>query len=534
MSKVAFIFPGQGSQSVGMCKDLYENYACARRTFEEADEALGFSISKLCFEGPEDQLRLTFNTQPAILTASVACARVLAENGVTCEIAAGHSLGEYSALVQAEALDFADAVRIVRKRGQFMQEAVPVGEGSMAAVLGMDSDKIVEICRSVEAECGEAVQAVNFNCPGQVVIAGAVGAVDKALVALKEAGAKRAVLLPVSAPFHSTLLQPASDRLAEVFKTITFHDAKIPVMANVNAEEVTKAEVIKESLIRQAAMPVLWETGVRKMIAGGVDTFVEVGPGKVLCGFNKKIDKSVTSLNVEDEASLAKTLAYFQAENGADVAVNFAGSTAAAEAVAAEIEKMGRKAILVQGDVSQTEVCAEMVDKVVKELGRIDILVNNAGITRDTLLLRMKEEDWDAVLNTNLKGVFNCTKAAVKYMAKQRSGAIVNISSVVALMGNAGQANYAAAKAGILGFTRSVAKEMAARGIRVNAVTPGFIKTDMTSVLSEKVVAAMEASIPLARLGEPEDIAKAVLFLVSDNAAYITGQTLHVDGGMVM
>ncbi len=231
---------------------------------------------------------------------------------------------------------------------------------------------------------------------------------------------------------------------------------------------------------------------------------------------------------------IGKAVALMLAENGADIAVNFAGSTAAAEAVAAEIEKMGRRAILVQGDVSQTDVCAEMVDKVVKELGHIDILVNNAGITRDTLLMRMKEEDWDAVLNTNLKGVFNCTKAAVKYMAKQRSGSIVNISSVVALMGNAGQANYAAAKAGILGFTRSVAKEMAARGIRVNAVTPGFIKTDMTSVLSEKVVAAMEASIPLARLGEPEDIAKAVLFLVSDNAAYITGQTLHVDGGMVM
>ncbi len=231
---------------------------------------------------------------------------------------------------------------------------------------------------------------------------------------------------------------------------------------------------------------------------------------------------------------IGKAVALMLAENGADIAVNFAGSTAAAEAVAAEIEKMGRRAILVQGDVSQTDVCAEMVDKVVKELGHIDILVNNAGITRDTLLMRMKEEDWDAVLNTNLKGVFNCTKAAVKYMAKQRSGSIVNISSVVALMGNAGQANYAAAKAGILGFTRSVAKEMAARGIRVNAVTPGFIKTDMTSVLSEKVVAAMEASIPLARLGEPEDIAKAVLFLVSDNAAYITGHTLHVDGGMVM
>ena len=189
MSKIAFVFPGQGSQTVGMCKDLYDNYTCARKVFEAADEALGFSISDMCFNGPEDQLRLTFNTQPAILTASVACAEVLKENGLSCEVAAGHSLGEYSALVLAGALDFADAVRIVRKRGQFMQEAVPVGEGSMAAVLGLESDKIIDICRTVEAECGEAVQAVNFNCPGQVVIAGSVGAVDKALAALKEAGA---------------------------------------------------------------------------------------------------------------------------------------------------------------------------------------------------------------------------------------------------------------------------------------------------------------------------------------------------------
>ena len=239
MSKIAFVFPGQGSQTVGMCKDLYDNYTCARKVFEAADEALGFSISDMCFNGPEDQLRLTFNTQPAILTASVACAEVLKENGLNCEVAAGHSLGEYSALVLAGALDFADAVRIVRKRGQFMQEAVPVGEGSMAAVLGLESDKIVDICRTVEAECGEAVQAVNFNCPGQVVIAGAVGAVDKALAALKEAGAKRAVLLPVSAPFHSTLMQPASKRLAEVFETVAFHDAKIPVVALTFSRAIT-------------------------------------------------------------------------------------------------------------------------------------------------------------------------------------------------------------------------------------------------------------------------------------------------------
>lgn len=231
---------------------------------------------------------------------------------------------------------------------------------------------------------------------------------------------------------------------------------------------------------------------------------------------------------------IGRAIALALAAAGADVAVNYAGSEAAAKEVAAEIEAMGRKAFVVQADISQNAASTEMVDAVVKEFGRIDILVNNAGITRDGLLMRMKEEDWDAVLTTNLKGVFNCTKAAVKYMMKQRAGRIVSISSVVGLMGNAGQANYAAAKAGVIGFTKAVAKEVAARGITVNAVAPGFIKTDMTSVLPEKVVESLVASIPQSRLGEPEDIARAVLFLVSDDANYITGQTLHVDGGMVM
>lgn len=312
MSKIAFVFPGQGSQTVGMCKAFYDAYPVVKQIFEEADDALGFSISKLCFEGPEDQLRLTFNTQPAILTASTACAAVLKENGVSCAIAAGHSLGEYSALVNNGALKFADAVRIVNKRGQFMQEAVPVGEGSMAAVLGMESEKIVEICRSVEAELGEAVQAVNFNCPGQVVIAGAVNPVNKAIEALKAAGAKRAVLLPVSAPFHSTLMQPAAERLAEVLAPIEIKDIAVPVVANVTAKEVTSGAEIKELLIKQAAMPVLWETSVRHMVEGGVDTFVEVGPGKVLTGFTKKIAKGMAALNVEDPASLEKTLAALQ------------------------------------------------------------------------------------------------------------------------------------------------------------------------------------------------------------------------------
>ena len=231
---------------------------------------------------------------------------------------------------------------------------------------------------------------------------------------------------------------------------------------------------------------------------------------------------------------IGRAIALTLAEAGADVAVNYAGNAAAAEEVAAEIRKMGRRALILQGDVSQTEAAAAMLDAVVAEFGRCDILVYNAGITRDGLLMRMKEEDWDAVLNTNLKGVFNCTKAALKYMMKQRSGKIVNIASVVGIMGNAGQANYAAAKAGCIGFTKSVAKEVASRGITVNAVAPGLIATDMTSVLPDKVIEEMAAGIPLKRAGQPVDVAKAVLFLVSDDAAYITGQTLNVDGGMVM
>ena len=231
---------------------------------------------------------------------------------------------------------------------------------------------------------------------------------------------------------------------------------------------------------------------------------------------------------------IGRAIALALAAEGADVVVNYAGSEAAAKAVAAEIEAMGRKALVLQADISSNEAATAMLDAAVKEFGRIDILVNNAGITRDGLLMRMKEEDWDAVLTTNLKSVFNCTKAAVKYMMKQKAGRIVSISSVVGLMGNAGQANYAAAKAGVLGFTKAVAKEVAARGITVNAIAPGFIQTDMTAVLSEKVVEGMLNTIPLHKLGDPEDIAKAVVFLVSDDAKYITGQTLHVDGGMVM
>lgn len=310
MSKLAFVFPGQGAQKVGMGKDFYDNYDVAKKMFKEADEALGYSIMKMCFEGPEEDLKLTANTQPAILTISCIANEILKENGIQPEITGGHSLGEYSALVAAGVLNFQDAVALVHKRGSYMQEAVPVGEGGMAAIIGVDRDKIVEVCQQVSAE--SPVQAVNFNCPGQIVIAGATKGVELAVEELKAAGAKKAVILPVSAPFHSTLMKPAAEKLAVELDKVTISDAKIPVVANVSAEILTKAEDIKASLVAQAASPVLWEDCVARMKEFGADVLLEAGPGKTLCGFNRRIDKTIISLNVEDVASLEKSLDYFK------------------------------------------------------------------------------------------------------------------------------------------------------------------------------------------------------------------------------
>ncbi|CUH95609.1 Malonyl CoA-acyl carrier protein transacylase [Propionispora sp. 2/2-37] len=311
MGKIAFVFPGQGSQTVGMGQELYNRFDAAKKVFTAADEALGFSITGMCFDGPEEELRKTFNTQPAILTVSVACYEVLKEHGLQADIVAGHSLGEYSALVAAGSLSFSDAVRLVRKRGQYMQEAVPLGKGAMAAILGLDRASVVEVCSRIQ-EAGGAVQAVNFNCPGQIVIAGTVGAVEKAAEQLKEKGAKRAVMLPVSAPFHSTLMQPAAEKLAAELDKVTVRDAFVPLVANVDGQIVTQGNRIKELLVKQAASPVKWEDCVAQMVAFGATEFVEAGPGKVLTGFTKKIAKEVTNLNIEDLASLEKTLDYFR------------------------------------------------------------------------------------------------------------------------------------------------------------------------------------------------------------------------------
>jgi len=303
---IAFLFPGQGSQALGMGKELAETYPIARQTFEEADETLGYRLSQLCFEGPEDQLRLTEITQPAILTASIAAWRVLNEKGLKPNFVAGHSLGEYSAHVAAGTLSFADAVRTVRQRGKYMQEAVPVGVGTMAAILGMEFEKVADVC--CEAAQGEVCEPANINSPEQIVISGNVGAVERATQLADERGAKRAKVLPVSAPFHCSLMKPAQDRLAEDLSAVMFHKPTAGLVCNVDAALLQDGERSRDALIRQVTGAVKWEQSMRVLIAQGVQTFMEVGPGKVLCGLMRQIDRSKTCINVADEASLRKTL----------------------------------------------------------------------------------------------------------------------------------------------------------------------------------------------------------------------------------
>ena len=308
---IALLFPGQGSQSVGMGKDLFEKFPLARQTFEEADDALGYKLSQLCFDGPEDQLRLTEITQPAILTVSIAALRVLETRIPKPAFVAGHSLGEYSAHVSAGTFAFADAVRAVRNRGKYMQEAVPVGVGAMAAILGMDLDKVSALCR--DASENEVCAPANINSPEQIVISGNTAAVERAAKLADERGAKRAKLLPVSAPFHCSLMKPAQDRLESDLTALQTQKPDYPVACNVDAAFVTDDLRARDTLIRQVTGSVKWEQCMRLLIAEHVDTFVEVGPGKVLCGLMRQIDRSKTCLNVGDETSLAKTLEQFAA-----------------------------------------------------------------------------------------------------------------------------------------------------------------------------------------------------------------------------
>lgn len=305
MSKIAFIFAGQGAQYIGMGKELAENIAACREIFEEADRALGFELSKLCFEGTKEELDKTENTQPAVLTTSIACLKALEANGIKPDVTAGLSLGEYSALVCSGVLSFKDAAALVRKRGRFMQEAVPLGVGTMAAILGLDAEAVNNACE--EAKEFGIVEPANYNCPGQIVIGGEIEAVGKASEKAKEMGAK-VMPLSVSAPFHTSMLKPAADKLEQELKNVNLSEIKVPVMTNVTGDYISEVSEIKELLRRQVMSSVKWENIIRKMLEDGVDTFIELGPGKVLSGFVKKVDRKVTVLNVEDLKSLEKTV----------------------------------------------------------------------------------------------------------------------------------------------------------------------------------------------------------------------------------
>ncbi len=300
---IAFIFPGQGSQNPGMGRDLAENFPAAKQVFEEADDALGFALSELCFNGPAEQLQLTENTQPAILTTSIATLRAMqSENFPAAAFVAGHSLGEYSALVAANGLSLIDAVTTVRARGRYMQEAVPVGTGAMAAILGADLQTVRNACD--EAAQGDVCSPANINSPGQIVIAGDAAAIDRAIPILKERGAKRAVKLNVSAPFHCALMKPAQDRLAADLEKVSFSDLAAPLVTNVDAKPVNRGLDARESLVRQVSQPVRWLESVEFLISQGVQTFIEIGPGKVLSGLVRQINRDVRCVNVEDTASL--------------------------------------------------------------------------------------------------------------------------------------------------------------------------------------------------------------------------------------
>ena len=563
----AFIFPGQGSQAVGMGRDLAAAYAAAREVFEEVDETLKQKLSKLMFEGPAEELTLTENTQPALMAHSLAVLRVIErEGGITladkAALVAGHSLGEYTALAAAGAFTPAGAARLLRLRGSAMQKAVPPGAGAMAALLGVELALASEICAEAAdgPEGREVVEPANDNGGGQVVISGDKAAVERAIEVARGKGVRRAMLLPVSAPFHCALMAPAADAMAEALEV---DPPGVPAGAGGRQRDGGQGDGPRRH--HQKPRPPSDRHGPLARERAGDDRVRRRqlhrdrrGQGSVRPGATDRAGRGQRvgrlarrdRTNPQDPVGSARM---FRLDGRAALVTGASGGIGAAiaralhaqgasvalsgtrrEALDALAGELGERAHVCPAELRDPAACEGLIAAAEAAAGPLHILINNAGLTRDMLALRMKDEDWQAVLDVDLTAPFRLARSALKGMLRRRSGRIISISSIVGATGNAGQANYAAAKAGLVAMSKSLAQEVASRGITVNVVAPGFVQTAMTDVLGESQRTKLADAIPLGRLGQPGDIAAAVVYLASDEASWVTGATLHVNGGMAM
>ena len=476
---------------------------------------------------------------------------------------AGHSLGEYSALAAAGSFSISDTARLLRIRGLAMQKAVPVGTGAMAALLGLDYEAAVAVAE--EAAQGQVCQAANDNGGGQVVISGDKAAVERGLEIAKAKGAKRAMLLPVSAPFHCRLMQPAADAMAEALAGVAIRPPASPLVSNVLAAPITDPDEIRRRLIEQVTGTVRWRESVAYMAGHGVTRFFEIGAGKVLSGLVKRIADGAVGISVGGPGDIAgakdalaashwreeilmfdltgRTALVTGATGGIGNAIAQAlhaqGATVAISGTRREVldtlaGKLGERVHVLPCNLSDSAEVEALVPAAEAAMGQVDILVANAGITRDNLFVQLRDEDWDEVIKVNLTSTFRLARAATKLMMRKRFGRIIAITSIVGVTGNPGQGNYTASKAGLIGMIKTLGAEYAKRNVTANCIAPGFIKTPMTDALNDKQRETILSKVPAARLGTPEDIAAAAVYLASNEAAYVTGQTIHVNGGMAM